>query len=359
MKFSNIIKLAIVLFTTCSCTGGGINEITTEPLVGKKTESFLFKDLFPKLFIDSLAVGTGHSWAGLVGVMGDSTCETIFHTGRGHNEFSRISFAKGADKSLLLLNNPLEGDKLLSLTVIGNTENIEKMKDQSAWKKYDLSRLPAYRNCSDYFVHLTDSTILVPGAPYDDLHHIFSIIDYKKQTVTPLEYWPEKGEESPGGAVHPCFGKHAFYTENCKLYGNNKGHFFYQLQGFDRFAFVFSIEGGKVNIIKELYSDISEYKIDKTTSRYKVVKYGQGMSTFANSHNIYILLRDNDVYGNPLDEDAESPVYGNIVEVYDWNGNKQRTIKIDKFIQHFIVSDDNKILYAYRGKKIWMYNLME
>ena len=76
---------------------------------------------------------------------------------------------------------------MTSLTKIKQADNIAAIKDPNSWEKYDLSKMPFWL-CGDQFEVLSDSTILTVGTPKDDIHHIFSVINFKNQTSTPLDY---------------------------------------------------------------------------------------------------------------------------------------------------------------------------
>ena len=63
---------------------------------------------------------------------------------------------------------------------------------------------------------------MIAGTPKYDERHILSIIDYKKQEITPLEYWPEDGIDAPDIA------KSSVYTDYSELYSNGNGRFLYK-----------------------------------------------------------------------------------------------------------------------------------
>ena len=105
--------------------------------------------------------------------------ENVFVSGHGHNEFGILSLSQDSDRALYVLDRPLKGDKLVSLTKIPNADNIAAVKDQTKWEKYDLTRLPPFFCMGDNFEVISDSTILVLGAPGEDLKHVFSIANFK------------------------------------------------------------------------------------------------------------------------------------------------------------------------------------
>lgn len=316
---------------------------------------------FPRILINDILVsGKNEHYCSILKDNECSKCDTLFNFGNGHNEFQFMAFGKGVDGSLLLINSPLVGNKIKSLTVI-SSDSIGAMKETNCWKKYDLLKLPAFRYATRNFVSLSDSTILIPGAPYRAIGHILSIIDFKNQTVFPLEYWPEDGRKCDS------IVKHAVYTDNCSLFANGKGRFLYQCNS-ERFAFVFSVEGSKISDIKELYSVHPDYQTDRSKRNYEYRSISaEALECTANSKYIYALLRDSDRKGVKLDKWKNPYIYGNVVQIFDWQGNNVRTIRLDRFGQDVFVSDDNKILYLFTKDyfeedskpEIWAYNLSE
>ena len=312
---------------------------------------------YPRILVNDIFIsGNNDFYGSKIEKLSCQKSELLFHFGKGHNEFQIMAFAKGCDNSLMLLN--FVGDKLLSLTVIG-TDSVGSMKDNTKWKKYDFSKLPPIRFSSLYFSSMSDSTILIGGAPYDALGHILSIIDFKNQKVYPLEYWP-KDEVKCDSMI-----KMAVYTDNSRVFANGKGHYLYQCNN-ERFAFVFSIEGNKVKVIKELFSVYTDYAVDKSGINYKYNSLStKALECTANNSNIYALLRDSNRKGEKLKKWKNPYIFGNIVQIYDWDGNKVKTICLDKYGQDLLVSEDNKTLYLlnldyFEGDsepEIWVYDI--
>lgn len=282
--------------------------------------------------------------------------DTLFNIGLGHNEFQSISLGKGDDGSLLLLNYPYSADKLMHLTKISRADSISTIKNVNNWKKYDLTNLPAIRYTGEQFVEISDSTILIIGAPFDAIGHLFSFLDYRNSKITPLDYWPNDGIECDS------FPKHGVYADYSMLFKNNNDSFLY-VCGRERFAFIFTINSNKIKIIKELYTVYSDYKSDKYKLNYVTKsRHAEELRCCTNSSYIYTLLVECDKEGNKLDK-WTSQLYGNIVEVFDWNGQKQKVIHLDKYGQRIFVSDDNKKLYLLTDDydedepKIWVYEI--
>lgn len=263
--------------------------------------------------------------------------EKILEAGHGHNEFGMVALSQDKDGTIYVLDRPFQGQKLLSLTKIQNSDSIAAIKDQTKWEKYDLGKLPPFFQCADNFEVLSDSTILVTGAPIKDLSHLFSIINFKKQTVIPLDYWPDDG--TPETQVNEKF---VVYTSGCDVEGNGKGRFLYWDDS-GKVAFIFTIDGTKVNILNQIYSDpLPTPSSGKTPLTERIC-------CCSDNERIYLLYKDSNSNGEKLEKfDKTDPFpMGNTIEIYDWDGVKQQIIQLDKYGKVIMLSEDSKTLYLY------------
>ena len=341
--------LTAILFIACQGNVNEVVELKGEPVL----QDTAYTGLWPVMFHDDIMFSrTGNRDYGFVAnnlnnkQLGKP--QELFRIGNGHNEFHNLAIAECKNSSIELIDCAGFGNKLLSLTLIENANSIESMKDSKTWKKYSLDNTPAYRCVFESFVPVSDSEVLIPGSTYEDLAHIMSIVDFKNQTVTPLDYWPDDGIKGDDLA------KHSVYTDNSRIRRNNENRYLY-VCGEERFAFIFSIENKKMKKIKELYSVFPNYKCED--GNYTLKRSGKSMYVEANNKNIYTLLLDNKVVGNALISG------GNIVEVFDWDGNLVRTLNLDKKGIFVKVNKDNNKLYLFSvnsetgEQSITMYNL--
>ncbi len=253
--------------------------------------------------------------------------ERLLVSGNGHNEFGYMILSRNQDGTLFVLNRSWVGSKYLSLVKIPHADSITAIKDETKWERYSLKQTPILGPNGKNFVVLSDSSILVTGAPYYNISHVFSIIDFKNQKVTPLDYWPDNDSEPDS------IKENRRYTDNSILLDNGKGRFLYQ-NGWWRFSFIFTIDGTKTNIISWLYSD--------TFSKENASRV---LACCANDNRIYMLLRDSNSKGDKLDKFEDPFIFGNTIEVFDWDGVKQQIIHLDKYGQNLMLSEDSKILY--------------
>ncbi len=278
-------------------------------------------------------------------------------------------FVCGSDNSLLRLDTEFGARHLLKLTVVPNTKSIETINDSLSWRKYDLSKLPKISYGSTNFVLTPDSMLLVGGTPKSDEKHILTVVDFKNNKLIPLDYWPDDGINDV-----PDIFKSDKYTDNSNVFGNGKGYYLYK--GYDRRnAFIFTIDNDKVKIVKSLYAIYPKYKVSTPPLlQLKPVEYSmRHMECTANNQHIALLLIDSDINGTRYKEiysleegkDLSSSIFGNVVELYDWEGNKQKVIYLDHYGSSIIMSDDGKKLllfaddYIKNIHKIWSYDLSD
>lgn len=349
----------IYIMTSCNTRNDSVIDnvnLKSQAAVIDTTDSKMYPIcMVGNIVISKELYGEKNYYANVIGDGKSSKPELLFRKGHGHNEFTSLTYGRSADKSLLLLDETLSA-KPVSMTVISEIDSIYNIKKQDKWKRYDLTKLPPFRIAAKSFCSLSDSTFLTPGAPYDHLGSIFSVIDYKNCKAFPLEFWPDDGMEIE------TMVKHAVYTNNSLVLGNGNGRYCYQC-GEERFVFIFSIDNNKVKVIKNLYTVYPDY-ISEDGKNYRMKsRRPETLACAVNKNYIYILLKEFDKKGNKRDE-WRPDLYGNIVEVYDWDGNKQKEIRLDHYGQRIMLSEDNKIhlftddYYDDNMKSdIWIYDL--
>lgn len=252
-------------------------------------------------------------------------------SGAGTNkDLESLFFSHGNNGELLILNCPspatFDAGCFKSLIKVQNADNITAIMDRTKWETYDLKKVLGFGGGDPVF--LSDTTILVLGMFKGDLKRVYSVIDIKNQKLTPIDYCPE--------------GKDLSDEEICLRYlagnilGNGKGKMLYHNRC-AKFAFIFNIEGTKVNILKNLYS----YTFVPTRPT-------ECLDCCANSDRIYMLIRDTNIKGEKCNEDDRFR-YGNTVEVYDWDGIKHQVIHLDNYCREIMLSGDGNTLFLHPG----------
>ncbi len=339
MKTKDAAKLLIAIATLFSCShrNGEISEVYLE---GKIVKTDLNEGKWPTWIFGDIIYARDNNfsiWRGVLSRTEWQKADTAFVCGHGHNEFGLMTLSDDNDGGLYVLNHPIHGGNLLSLTKIRNAYNNACVKDPTKWEKYDLRLLPPFLQNGDKFVVMSDSTILVTGAPANDMHHVFSIINFKNQTITPLDYWPDDG--TPENMTQQ---KWIVYTSGSGIARNGKDRFLYWNDS-GMLAFIFTIDGAKINILSHIYSNrLPIQGIDEAPSTERI-------HCCVDNNRIYLLYKDSNSKGEKLKKfDMKDPFpMGNTIEVYDWDGIKQQIIHIDKFGRVVMLSEDSKTLYLY------------
>ena len=345
MKAKKLFVCLIGMLSFLSCSDKNSEEFEVF-LEGQLVKTDVNKGKWPKyMFDDNIYAedNDGSVFAGKLTKTEWQKAEKVFTKGHGQNEFGLMCISQDKDGALYIMDHPFEGDmgnlSLLSLTKIQKTDNVAAMKDPNNWEKYDLTKMTSFFMGGNRFEVLTDSTVLVVGTSYSDPHHVFSIVNYKNQTFTPLDYWPNDSTPDVLEA-----DKMITYTGYSGLIGNGNGRFLYWIEQKGKFAFIFTVDGTKTNILSQLYSDTIQISSTIKTPIERI-------HCCADNDRIYVLQKTMNSKGEKMEQlDMKDPFpYGNIVEVYDWDGVKQRIIHLDHLGQEIRLSKDGKTLFLDSG----------
>ena len=240
------------------------------------------------------------------------------------------AFSHGNNGELLMLDRPcpatFDAGGFKSLIKVKNADNIAAIMDRTKWETYDMKDV--YGFVGGNHVALSDTTLLMLGMYKDDLKRVYAIYNLKNQTFIPLDYCP--------------IGRDLSDEEICVRYlsgnilGNGDGKVLYY-NNCRKFAFIFNIEGTKVNILNNLYS--YTFVPDRAT---------ECINCCANSDRIYMLVRDTNIKGDKCNGN-DLFRYGNTIEVYDWDGVKHQVIHLDNYYREIRLSDDGKTLFLHPG----------
>ena len=337
-----VILIGTASFFSCSDRSGAEFEVSLE---GQLVKTDVNKGKWPKWMFGDDIYALDNDWSLWCGKLTKSEwqkAEKLFVHGHGQNEFGDMVISQDNNGALYVLDHPFEDNmaslSLTSLTIIKHTDNISSIKNPKNWVKYDLSKMPFWL-CGDRFVVLSDSTILTVGTPENDQRHVFSVLNFKNQTITPLDYWPN--DSTPKVLDDE---KLMVYTNGSGIKGNGKDRILYW-DNSGKLAFIFTIDGTKTNILSHIYSDrLPIPGIAKTPSLERI-------HCCADNDRIYLLYKNLTCKGEKMEQyDRKDPFpIGNIVEVYNWDGVKQKIIHLDKYGDEIMLSKDGKTLYLYSG----------
>lgn len=361
MKKLTSFLFAVVMLTSCSSiTTKNIEELPVENLQGKLlcpdskcigayprliTNDFWFSQVYRDDVNCCICVQYGDSLLAK---------NYAFYRGKGRGEYDAVSFSLSFEGDLGVLNYAANGNQLLSFSSFPKSD-LNRL-DFSKGQRFDLMKLPPIRFATNSFQVLSDSTILLPGAPFSQVGHLFSVVNIKSLKTETLDFWPQDK------FVGDSLSKHSVYTDNSKIF-KAKDRYLY-LCGWERYAFIFSIDNGKVVVDKELFSVMPAYK-EAPGGNYELLKNsGKRLAVDVDEDAIYVLMIEKNLYGKAPKNYMESQ-YGNEVQVYDWDGNPIRRIVLEKVGSSIKISADKKKLYLFsenpktKNDEVWIYDIDE
>lgn len=337
MKKKSIITIMLALIAIMSCTNQ--NTLLAEVyLEGQPVKIDANKGLWPKWTLGDRVYALDQEWNICAGMLTKSEwqkAEKVLVQGQGQNQFGIVELSQTDDGALYVINHPSDGMSAQASMAAVFKIQPSTIKDTTRWQKFDLSKLSDFWQMGG-FVVMSDSTILTTGAPANDLHHVLGVVNYKRQTVTPLDYWPN--DSTPENLTED---KWSVYTDGSGLATNGKGRYLYWNDG-GKLSFIFTIDGAKVNIKHYLYDEPLPLPSLGRRSMDRI-------NCCANHDRIYLLYNDLTRKGEKMEGlDIKDPFpWGNTVEVYDWDGNKLQTIHLDQLGKEIMLSADGKTLYLY------------
>ena len=367
MKQKSIIQIICLLVTLSLQATDNNSCIHAIKLIGQEVEidvSNEFKNVnfvFDNVLVSSEMYGehTGYAHVLKDNIWNNNGIELeFFKTDRTTMQ----RYAKGYDSSLLRMDIVMQKNmRLQKLTIAPNMKSIADINNRTSWKVFDLSTIPNLKFRSSNFALMPNNKILLGGAPIDNWNHILTIVDYKNNKLIPLDYWPNDGIDTVNAYV-----KNSVYTDNSQVFTNGCDRYLYKMRE-RRFAFIFTIDGDKVNILKYLYSDYPKYKSDGMNKQMLEFS-SEEIRCSTTNEIISLLLLDSDKNGAKLKKiylrgENRPWSYGNVVELYDWNGNKRNVIYLDHYGRNILLSDDGQKLYLFfkdledNSSRIWVYDL--
>lgn len=347
-----------LIFSSCSDVSKKMEDLPYESLEGKLIKPA--KDClnsYPRLITKSFWLSKVYNKnvnCCIYVQKGDSLLKKsyAFGKGRSREEYDAVSFAFAPNRDLGVLNCSSNGNQLLSYSIVAKEDCFKQ--NFTKCKRFSLTKLPSLRYVSNSFQVLDESSILIPGAPYAQIGHIFSVVGYKDNSIKVLDFWPQDN------FVGDSLSKHSVYTDNSMVF-KSKNKFLY-LCGWERYAFIFSIDKNKVNVESELFSVLPKYKEAQYGNYELLENSGKRLGADANDEVICFLMVEKNLYGKKPKKYMESQ-YGNEVQVYDWNGNPIRRLLLDKVGSSIKLSVDKKKLYLFtenpqtKNEEIWEYDL--
>ena len=199
-----------------------------------------------------------------------------------------------------------------------------------------IPRMSFGREFHPTFVPLNDVTFIASG--FYPEGRFCLIKDSGKQKEYIMEY-PSRDEAEKEVAN---FAKSQAYSGGIVAHPSGT-LFMAHVNNADMLSF-YSYENGNVRLIKEMLNSFPDYKYDKENQHYLGVSrhnpdaYLWGCGT---DEYIYLLYS-----GKNYADDGEKTFVSSQIEVYNWEGEKVKTLMLDIPIQGMVVSEDDSTMYA-------------
>ena len=249
--------------------------------------------------------------------------------GEGPNELNYGKIAKSPAGDYIIIDSPSG--------IITKVYNIpgDAIHDRSKWTHSNLDSLSIMTSA---YTWLNDSCILMSSAPFGKEKSIFSIIDYKNGTSTPTDFWPDDGYSGP------AYPKLFVYCSNATLRSNGADRYLYA-SIYGEYAFIFTLDGQKVNIVNHFLNEPVGYKASTDGLNAELHHNKPQLILFsANSKHIYV-FHYNRLEDGTLAEDIFDIRTGKDIDVYDWDGNLVKRYVLDRLGLSIEVNGDDTELY--------------
>ena len=284
-----------------------------------------------------------------IGIVQDSTMAVtnVIMRGDGPDELLECSASYDKLGNLYILET--------SSGMLGNLFRFTNNELIPAGNLTNMESIACTRFTSYSFAIDSPYNIVFAGGKEDNPQTILSEADYVTGSVNSLDFWPT---DSFNGNSHI---KLALYTNHASVFSNGTGVYVYS-QLVEPYVFTFIIENGKAVPIHWIYDTEIKYSERQDGLNYQLNVSPHCVRTWATSDYIYILHIDKDKEGQPAKKYADS-LFGNSINVYDWNGELIESLELDHLGYTFWVNEKSRNLYLWGyssdtfESQIWTYGL--
>lgn len=227
----------------------------------------------------------------------------------------------------------MEGGKLIKIP-------LDKTDDYDAWTANEFP-VSLYSGTVESATWVGENIFAVTMFNDDTTHFLF-LVDTKGSKYTDVGFNIEDGCDGERLSKTIVYGPNSgvFYNEKlCKLaYTCGEGRYFE----------IMTLKNGSISDRKVVFGDMPKYKTVKEGS-YILYKLDdsekRGITACSTQEAIYITYTFNsDLKGER--SDGYPGYFHDMIDVFDWDGNRLSRLRTEKPFQHFIVSKDDKKLYT-------------
>lgn len=347
IAYLTVVLLATTLFACHHDTQPGTDEITgTRIEISPDYTGTYFISVYDNILLSSSYDPGYLCEAGEF--VGDSLKPKgmLIKRGVGPDEATSIALCIPSRDSLLVISEG--GDSKFSFSTM-------KVDSARFVDRYPTQSKTNYMWVFDTFVMENDTTLLGFITRADSADNIIGRYDYKNSRLSKVDYWPDGAKDAPS---MPTF---MMYASNSQLLSNGKGRYLYSV-GLHPYAFIFSLDDEKLTDKVTLYEKEIKYGADADGLNFTMPELPKEMlKVTSDSSCIYILENRYNANGE-APKAAELGNYGNIVKVFDWDGNLLRTLKLDHLGGNILKDPKSDYFYLFTkdpdtgDPAIWRYD---
>ncbi len=256
----------------------------------------------------------------------------LIDRGRGPHEFYYVEYALSGDTLFVSNSDPSGIHDIYGISLT----DMSQIDDSNRWSVYSFPKQDMLMTGLSFARYKGNQFIVAAGQA--DTRQIFTLADFDKGELRPLDFWPKDSTRGPLHAKQMVYMQSKLCCQNDRiLYANLNA----------RYMFIATLKDGKLEPRSIIYSHLPQYTIMQDGNvRFKGTGE-QGILLGTTPDYIYAQI------GRTAKEMSSSETYKGYpkwyvdqIEVYDWNGNFVANYQTDTPFYSFAVSDDNHFLYT-------------
>lgn len=238
------------------------------------------------------------------------------------------------------INSRCFGDNLVAFDKLGGA-GIDKMIraeiDVESPKHITVDQIDWLNDVQTFgdFVRISDTSFIAIAGKWGE-KELISVVDVKNRQRKPIDFWPDDNQEASIRSQQNLYSRNAHIGLNADktklVYGCGEG----------RYLDIMTLDGMNITGHNLVLDILPEYGFNGTNTVIKNKEY-RGITIKTTADRIYV------TYSNPVnDTDYKGfPWYfTDLVDTYDWDGNKVQRYVTDQPFFNFYVSPDDSEIYT-------------
>ncbi len=258
---------------------------------------------------------------------------SYLHKGNGPGEYQEVSVITKNDSTLLVLNS--KDSFPVSMTTI-NPDSLIAGKP-TVQIVLDNQNTDPFRGAPFSTTLVGDDKLLINSGWYDK-GNILTLFDLTTNKSTLIDWLPDDG------FTGPALPKAFVYMDNSRLLSS--GNRICYVSGNGKIVMIFQLENDKLVPLKTIYNELPDYWVAEDGINYYQRLTTDALKPASTDNHIFLLNKKYTMEGKLAEGDREPRVFGNIVEVFNWDGEPVCNLTLDQHIISILVSSDGKSLYG-------------